>query len=92
MGALGTIAAIVIVLLILSVRMAQEYQRAVIFRLGRLKGHRGPGLYLLIPLVERQVADMKRKCEGRRVDVVELRRRVEDPRLGDQCHLGHPAQ
>jgi regulator of protease activity HflC (stomatin/prohibitin superfamily) len=55
MGALGTIAAIVIVLLVLSVRMAQEYQRAVIFRLGRVKGHRGPGLYLLIPLIERQV-------------------------------------
>src|SRR5580704_15392145 len=55
MGALGAIVAIVIVLLLLSVRMAQEYQRAVIFRLGRVKGHRGPGLYLLIPLVERQV-------------------------------------
>jgi len=55
MGALGAVAAIIVVLLVLSVRMAQEYQRAVIFRLGRLKGHRGPGLYLLIPLVERQV-------------------------------------
>jgi regulator of protease activity HflC (stomatin/prohibitin superfamily) len=55
MGALGSVVAVVIVLLILSVRMAQEYQRAVIFRLGRLKGHRGPGLYLLIPLVERRV-------------------------------------
>jgi regulator of protease activity HflC (stomatin/prohibitin superfamily) len=52
---LGIVVAIVIILLLLSVRMAQEYQRAVIFRLGRLKGHRGPGLYLLIPLVERQV-------------------------------------
>jgi regulator of protease activity HflC (stomatin/prohibitin superfamily) len=55
MNELGIAAAIVVVLLLLSVRMAQEYQRAVIFRLGRLKGHRGPGLYLLIPLVERQV-------------------------------------
>jgi regulator of protease activity HflC (stomatin/prohibitin superfamily) len=55
MGGLGVVAIIVIVLLVLSVRMAQEYQRAVIFRLGRLKGHRGPGLYLLIPLIERQV-------------------------------------
>jgi regulator of protease activity HflC (stomatin/prohibitin superfamily) len=55
MSVLGAIIAVVIVLLVLSVRMAQEYQRAVIFRLGRLKGHRGPGLYLLIPLVERQV-------------------------------------
>jgi regulator of protease activity HflC (stomatin/prohibitin superfamily) len=49
------IIALIILLLLLSVRMAQEYQRAVIFRLGRLKGHRGPGLYLLIPFVERRV-------------------------------------
>ena len=56
MSELGIAAAVVVVLLLmLSVRMAQEYQRAVIFRLGRIKGHRGPGLYLLIPLVERQV-------------------------------------
>jgi len=55
MGELGIVAGVVTVLLLLSVRMAQEYQRAVIFRLGRLKGHRGPGLYLLIPLIERQV-------------------------------------
>jgi len=55
MTGLISIAAIVIILLLMSVRMAQEYQRAVIFRLGRLKGHRGPGLYLLIPFLERQV-------------------------------------
>jgi regulator of protease activity HflC (stomatin/prohibitin superfamily) len=55
MGAFGAVVIAVIIVLLLSVRMAQEYQRAVIFRLGRLKGHRGPGLYLLIPLLERQV-------------------------------------
>ncbi len=31
-------------------RVANEYERAVVFRLGRLKGLRGPGLYWLIPL------------------------------------------
>ena len=31
-------------------RVAAEYERAVVFRLGRLKGTRGPGLYWLIPL------------------------------------------
>jgi regulator of protease activity HflC (stomatin/prohibitin superfamily) len=36
MNELGIVAIVVIVLLVLSVRMAQEYQRAVIFRLGRL--------------------------------------------------------
>jgi regulator of protease activity HflC (stomatin/prohibitin superfamily) len=37
-------------------RVAQEYERAVIFRLGRFKGLRGPGLYWIIPLgIERSV-------------------------------------
>jgi regulator of protease activity HflC (stomatin/prohibitin superfamily) len=44
-----------LVLLLLTVRMAQEYQRAVIFRFGREVGVRGPGLFFLIPLVERAV-------------------------------------
>ena len=42
--------AFVVFLLVSSVRIAQEYQRGVIFRLGRYVGTRGPGLYLLIPL------------------------------------------
>lgn len=41
-------------------RVLQEYQRGVIFRLGRLAGTRGPGLIWLIPLVERQrVVDIR---------------------------------
>ncbi len=36
------------------IRVAQEYQRAVVFRLGRCIGTRGPGLYWLIPLFEWQ--------------------------------------
>jgi regulator of protease activity HflC (stomatin/prohibitin superfamily) len=55
MNELLAVTIVVIVLLVMSVRMAQEYQRAVIFRLGRVKGHRGPGLYFLVPLIERQV-------------------------------------
>ena len=36
-------------------RVANEYERAVVFRLGRLRGTRGPGLYWLIPFgIERQ--------------------------------------
>ncbi len=38
-----------------SVRVVQEYERGVIFRLGRLVGARGPGLILLIPGIERMV-------------------------------------
>ncbi len=44
--------AILIVLFFLSVRIVQEYDRGVIFRLGRYTGVRGPGLILLIPLIE----------------------------------------
>ncbi len=35
-----------------SIRIVREYERAVIFRLGRLAGAWGPGLFLLIPIVE----------------------------------------
>lgn len=42
------------VLLVLSLRIAQEYQRAIVFRLGRFVGTRGPGLYFIIPFLERQ--------------------------------------
>jgi regulator of protease activity HflC (stomatin/prohibitin superfamily) len=38
-----------------SVRILREYERAVIFRLGRLAGVKGPGLVLLIPGVDRMV-------------------------------------
>ena len=35
-------------------RIANQYQRAVLFRLGKLRGVRGPGLYWIIPLLEWQ--------------------------------------
>jgi regulator of protease activity HflC (stomatin/prohibitin superfamily) len=38
-----------------SVRILREYERAVIFRLGRLVGQKGPGLVLLIPAIDRMV-------------------------------------
>jgi regulator of protease activity HflC (stomatin/prohibitin superfamily) len=38
-----------------SVRVLREYERAVVFRLGRLLGQRGPGLVLLIPGIDRMV-------------------------------------
>jgi regulator of protease activity HflC (stomatin/prohibitin superfamily) len=38
-----------------SVRVLREYERAVVFRLGRLVGSKGPGLVLLIPLIDRMV-------------------------------------
>jgi regulator of protease activity HflC (stomatin/prohibitin superfamily) len=48
------LAALVLLILLPGFRIANEYQRAVVLRLGRLVGMRGPGLYYLIPLIERQ--------------------------------------
>lgn len=48
------ITGIIILILLSGFRIAQEYQRAVVFRLGRFRGIKGPGLYWIIPLIERQ--------------------------------------
>src|ERR1700680_4428795 len=46
-----------IVIALSGLRVAQEYERGVIFRLGRYKGLRGPGLYWIVPLhIERAVS------------------------------------
>ena len=54
---LGPVLIVLIVAAVLfvtnAVRVVQEYERGVIFRLGRLVGARGPGLFFLIPGVER---------------------------------------
>jgi regulator of protease activity HflC (stomatin/prohibitin superfamily) len=39
----------------MAIKIVKEYERGVIFRLGRLVGARGPGLFLIIPIVERMV-------------------------------------
>jgi regulator of protease activity HflC (stomatin/prohibitin superfamily) len=50
------IIAILIVVLLSGLRIAREYERGVLFRLGRFAGVRGPGLYWIVPLgVERSV-------------------------------------
>ena len=48
------IAGIIIVILLSGLRIAQEYGRSVIFRLGRFQSIKGPGLYWIIPLIEMQ--------------------------------------
>jgi len=46
----------IVVIALTGFRVAQEYERGVVFRLGRYKGLRGPGLYWIIPLnIERAV-------------------------------------
>src|SRR3954463_6946150 len=56
--ALGVIAVLLVFLLIVAgsaVKILREYERGVIFRLGRLIATKGPGLILLIPIVDRMV-------------------------------------
>ncbi|MFD2717235.1 slipin family protein [Hymenobacter monticola] len=45
---------LIVALLLSGIRVAQEYERAIVFRLGRFVGTRGPGLYWIIPFFERQ--------------------------------------
>jgi regulator of protease activity HflC (stomatin/prohibitin superfamily) len=49
------IVVVVLLLISLSVRVVSEYERGVIFRLGRLIGAKGPGLFFIIPFVDRMV-------------------------------------
>jgi regulator of protease activity HflC (stomatin/prohibitin superfamily) len=53
--ALVIVVALLAVLAGASVRVLRDYERAVVFRLGRLVGSKGPGLVLLIPLIDRMV-------------------------------------
>src|SRR6187200_3490181 len=57
MEAAGVVLAVVVVFLLIvlsaAVKVVKEYERGVVFRLGRLVGPRGPGLILLIPFIER---------------------------------------
>lgn len=46
---------LLLVLLIASLRVVREYERVVVFRLGRLRGSLGPGLVLMLPFLDRSV-------------------------------------
>ncbi|MCK6211139.1 slipin family protein [Georgenia sp. EYE_87] len=52
---LGVVAALVVVLLISSVKILREYERGVAFRLGRLRPALGPGVRLLVPGLDKLV-------------------------------------
>ncbi len=51
----GILILAVLVLASSAIKIAQEYERGVIFRLGRLIGIKGPGLFFIIPFVDRMV-------------------------------------
>ena len=51
----GVIGLLLVMLLPMTVKIVTEYERGVIFRLGRLLGAKGPGFFLIIPFVDRMV-------------------------------------
>lgn len=52
LGPAGIVVVLVVMFLFSAVKILREYERAVIFRLGRLMPHRGPGIVFVIPLIE----------------------------------------
>lgn len=54
-GGIGFLVIVVVGLLLMCFKVLNEYERAVIFRFGRLMGARGPGIIILIPLVEKMM-------------------------------------
>ena len=53
--AIGIIVVVVLIFMSMAVKIAAEYERGVVFRLGRLVGARGPGLFFIIPFVDRWI-------------------------------------
>jgi regulator of protease activity HflC (stomatin/prohibitin superfamily) len=51
--ALGVVVVLLLVLIPAAVKIVREYQRIVLFRLGRVVGTRGPGLVIIIPIIDR---------------------------------------
>jgi regulator of protease activity HflC (stomatin/prohibitin superfamily) len=56
LAVVGIVVVVILIIMAASIRIVQEYERGVIFRLGRvLPGAKGPGLFFLIPIVDRMV-------------------------------------
>ena len=55
LGSLIPLAVIVILIISAAVRIVQEYERGVIFRLGRVVGAKGPGLFFIIPIIDKMI-------------------------------------
>ncbi|MEF3275857.1 MAG: slipin family protein [Chloroflexus sp.] len=60
LACLAVLAFIALMILLSAIKIVPEYERGVIFRLGRLMGPRGPGIFFVIPVFERMVrVDMR---------------------------------
>jgi regulator of protease activity HflC (stomatin/prohibitin superfamily) len=51
----GILGLIILILILMAIKVVTEYERGVIFRLGRLVGAKGPGLFFIIPFIDRMV-------------------------------------
>jgi regulator of protease activity HflC (stomatin/prohibitin superfamily) len=49
----GILGLIILILIFMAIKIVTEYERGVILRLGRLVGAKGPGLFLIIPFIDR---------------------------------------
>jgi regulator of protease activity HflC (stomatin/prohibitin superfamily) len=54
-AAIGIVAVLILILLFMSIKVVREYERAVVFRLGKVTAARGPGLVIIVPIIERPV-------------------------------------
>lgn len=60
LGCLGILGFLALMVVFSAIKIVPEYERGVIFRLGRLVGARGPGLFFVVPVLERMVrVDMR---------------------------------
>jgi len=55
MYSISAIVGVIVLFLVLAIRILNEYERAVVFRLGRVLHSKGPGLIILIPVIDRMV-------------------------------------
>ena len=51
----GAAIALLVVIVAAAVRIVKEYERGVIFRIGRVMGAKGPGLFFIIPVIDRMI-------------------------------------
>ncbi len=54
-GCVSVLGFLILLVILSAIKIVPEYERGVIFRLGRLVGARGPGLFFVIPILERMI-------------------------------------
>src|SRR6202171_1966654 len=54
-AAIGVIVVVAVLIILSGLKVLKEYERAMVFRLGRLTPYRGPGVIFIIPIIERAV-------------------------------------